>query len=369
MDDEATVEGTSAKGVGRREFLRLAGKTALLLPAAGGGLSLLLSDPASGATKHKPRKPHGKAKGPTISETLETPFGLIFSFVEFYVAKEQGFWAKQGLDIKIVGGTGTASAVQAVLGGSSAYSRGSGIDSIIAVAKTHAPVTTVGMCFQRSEFNITSLASKPLRDPKELAGKTIGVVSPNGATQELLECILKRAGVNLSSVNMPVVGVGPAALQLAKSGKIDGWVALDTDIKAFEAAGTKLVWWSTDKYAKIPADNYMVADSLIRSHPKAITGFLTGIFQAMEFAQKKANFDKVVSATRAINPQITRNIIAQQLPIIAADWTAGGTRTPVKLYPKEWESAQKLLVKTGFIPRTVALDKLIDPSFADKALS
>lgn len=351
-----------APGTSRRDFLRTAAKGAVLIPAAGGGLSLLLSSPSVAAT------PARAARISTISETLETPLGLLLSYVEFYVAKQQGFWAKAGLDVSIQAGTGTASAVQSVLGGSTAYSRASGIDSIAAVVKTQAPVTTVGMALQQSEFYIASLSSKPITSPKQMAGKTVGVVSPQGATQELLEVMLSLAGVATTSVNMPTVGVGGAPYQLATKGKIDAWVALDTDLVALAASGAKLTSFSTDKYAPCPPDNYLVADSLVGTNPEAITRFLEGIVKAMSFASESKNFGKVVAATQKFNPQITAANVQQQLPVIIKDWTANGKKTPVKLYPKEWTAAQAMLKKAKFIPSTVSVDKLINTKFINQVL-
>jgi len=355
----------------RRHFLAAAGKSALLLPVAG-GIGVVLSacgsstKAAAPSTSAPSSSSSAKAAPSTISETLETPFGLIPSFLEFYIAKEQGFWAKAGLDVTIHGGTGTASALQSVLGHSTAYARASGIDSIIDVARVHAPVVTVGMAFQRSEFYVTSLADKALKTPKALEGKTIGVVSPNGATQELLEAILKLHGVPVSSVKMPVVGVGGAPYQLAKEGKIDGWVALDTDIATLEQSGAKLAKFNTDEYAYCPADNYIVLKSLIESNPAAISRFLEGIVEAMDFAQKASNFDAVVASAQKINPQITSAELKTQLPILIADWTDGGKEKPVKLYPAHWEKGEKVVEEAGFIPKTVPVDELIDTTFIDK---
>lgn len=353
--------------VARRSFLKAAGASALLLPAAGGGLSLFLSACSSSSSSKASSTTAGAGSGPTmISKKLQTPFGLIPSFIEFYVAKEQGFWKKHGLDISIQGGTGTASAVQSVLGGSTAYSRASGIDSINGIANSAAPVITVGMAFQRSEFSVVSLASKPINTAKDMAGKTIGVVSPSGATQELLDLILTLEGIDAKSVSQPTVGVGAAPYQLAKSGKIDGWIALDTDIKTIELSGAKLVTFSTDKYAPMPADNYLVANSLVSSEPDAISRFLAGIVDAMDFAAKPANLDKVISSAQAISPEMTRAELTVQVPIMADDWTAGGTKKPVKLYPDEWTAAQKLMIKAGTVKKAVGIDKLINTSFIDK---
>lgn len=390
--------------VTRRKFLRTAGTSALLLPALGGGLTVLLDACGSSGSTQTTGSGGSASGGPSsaapagsssvaassaapssaasvgssaatssasakpISETLQTPFGLIVSFVEFYIAQDLGFWEQENLKVDIKGGTGTASATQSVLGGSTAYSRASGIDTIIATVNEGAGIRTVGMAFQRSEFFIASLPGKGINKPEDLKGKTVGIVSPNGATQELLEVMLDQAGVSRESVTMPVTGVGSAAYQLAKQGKVDAWIALDVDLATLKKGGADISSFSTDKYAPIPADNYIAANTLIKENPDAITRFLAGIVKAMDFGAKPENIDRVVKAAQSVNPQLKASDIQTQVPIMAADWSAGGTKTPVKLYPDAWDKAQQTLLKSKMIKKTIDVGQLIDTTFIDKVL-
>ncbi|MEO6019041.1 MAG: ABC transporter substrate-binding protein, partial [Knoellia sp.] len=207
----------------RRSFLGGA------LVAGGAGATFVLAGCASQDDKQAPGP---AASGDTLKQVdgrYITALGLNLSFVEVMVAKEQGFFDKQGLNLEIKGGSGTATAIQAVLGNTVDISRTAAINAIVAAAKQDAPLVSIGTVRQRSQFDVVSLASKPLKSPKELAGKTVGVVSAGGSTENLLDMMLLSAGVDRASVKRPITGVGTAAYELAKKGQIDAWISVDTD--------------------------------------------------------------------------------------------------------------------------------------------
>ena len=96
-------------------------------------------------------------------------------------AQTGGYFAKHGLDVEIRGGRGSAMAVQQIAAGNVLISRTGGTDMIKAVAKD-PNIVAFGEVFQRDIFFVISAADKPLTEPQQFVGKTIGVVSIGGAT-------------------------------------------------------------------------------------------------------------------------------------------------------------------------------------------
>ena len=110
-----------------------------------------------------------------------TPFGYLIGFAETLYAETRGFFAKQGLEVEIQGGAGRD-------GGSTSHcreralSRTGGTDHIKAYAKD-ASLVAIAEIFQRDIFYVIAHADHPLRNPADFAGKTIGIVSDGGATE------------------------------------------------------------------------------------------------------------------------------------------------------------------------------------------
>jgi NitT/TauT family transport system substrate-binding protein len=348
----------------RRTFLTNAARLGVLVPASG-GLAVLLSGCGEGA---KPRAAGQPASGAALSQTYTTALGFLPSFLETFVAKERGFWRDRGLQVDIRGGQGTASAIQSVIGGSSAYSRASGINSIIAVADQQAPIINVGTVYQRSQFVLASLADKAVTDPKQLAGKSVGVVSSGGSTENLLDVMLTGAGVAKDKVRRPVTGVGAAAYQLAKDGRVDAWIALDGDIKQLqEQQGAQITTVNTDVYAPIPADSYVVSRSVLTSMPDAVPRFLAGVLDAMRFTMDKKNWDAVVRAIQVYNPELKKDVALFQIPLEVEKWTASGPDRLLAMDPAKWAKGAEALKKAGLVTNAVPTERLVEPGPLDKA--
>lgn len=348
---------------GRREFLKRAGSAAVLVPAAGGAFSLLV--PGCGGGPSAGQGSSGGGGQGTISQTYTTALGFIFTFAEAFVAKEEKFWEKEGLDVTIRGGQGTATAIQSVLGGSSQYSRGSGINSIISIANEGADLTNVGTIYQRSQFELASLDSAPIKEARQLEGKSIGVVSSGGSTENLLDVMLANAGVPAGSVQRPVVGVGAAAYQLAQDGKVDGWMALDTDLATLRKGGAKIHSFNTDEHGFIPADSYVTSLSVIKETPDAPRRLLAGLLRAVEFAMDESNWEKVIADARVYDQQLDEEQARTELPVMIEDWTAAGKDNVLELFPDKWKEGQDNLVKAKLVKKPVPVEKLIDTKFIE----
>ena len=153
-----------------------------------------------------------------------TPFGYLIGFGETMYADTGGFFAKEGLDVEIEGGRGSAMSVQQVMGGNVLLSRTGGTDHIKAYAKDPS-IVAIGEIFQRDIFYVISHADKPIRSAADLAGKTMGVVSPGGATENLLDMMLTSAGIPTTQTERQAVGNAPSAFELVKLGRVAGYIA------------------------------------------------------------------------------------------------------------------------------------------------
>lgn len=350
---------TEARRLDRRSFLRRAGASAVLIPAAAGGLSVLLPSQAEASGKKNRPKP-------LVQQSFTTPFGFIPSFIETYVAAQHGFWKKQGIDVTIHGGEGTAAGLQSVISGSSQYGRGGGTD-IIAVCNQDIPVVHILQAEQAHEWQIASLASRPLKGPSDLRGKTIGIVSPGGETEILLDLMLNLSKVPTSTVKTPVVGVGPAPYELAKNGSIDGWVALDQDVYALRQTGASIHTFDVMTYAPVPMDAYVASTSALKNQREDVVGFAAGLLEAYEFLKDKKNWPVAYKALQVYSPATPNSVIESNLTVLVKDWYAAGAKNLGVLFPEKWSHAQELFYKTGAIHKKVPVTRLIDTSIVSDA--
>lgn len=225
------------------------------------------------------------AFGNVRAQTLEkirylTPFGYIMGFADVMYSQSGGFFAKQGLDVDIQGGRGSAMAVQQISAGNVLISRTGGTDLIKAWVKDPS-IVAFGEIYQRDIFHVISNQTKPIKTPADMAGKTIGVVSVGGATENLLDMMLAKSGVPAASVKRESVGNAPAAFEFINQGRIDAYIATNDTVTQLQIDAKPIVAWSTDTVAPCPGQVYITSRKAIMEKPETLAHFLRGVHEAL----------------------------------------------------------------------------------------
>lgn len=347
-----------------------------MVPLALGGVGLVISAcggqeaaaPAPAPAPTPGTDDGGPAPRETLSARYMTALGLSLSFAEAMIAKEQGFFDEQGLFVEILGGSGTATALQSVLGGTSLLSRANAINGIISVANEGAPIVSVGTCRQGGQFELASLPGGPINEPSDLrAGMNIGIISAAGAAENLLDAMLLDQNIDPGSIGKPITGVGPAAFELARRGEIDGWIAVNTDRQALQDDGEEIVAFNVYDHVDIPSDTFVTRADLMGTGDERVVRFLAGVIQAIKWAEKPENWEEAVANVRVYNPSINAEAAVKQMPLLVEDWLASGEDGILAVDPDRWARGQETLVKLGLVDTPAPVDRLIDGSFLAEA--
>jgi NitT/TauT family transport system substrate-binding protein len=135
-------------------------------------------------------------------------------FAEPFYAKDAGAFAKAGFDVDAIS-LNNAGAVAAAIGGGSLEMGTGDLVSGVNAINAGVPIVLIaggGMYRQRSDAGSTILAvpnDSPIRGPKDMAGKTIGVPTLVGMTTACVRAWLPANGVSESSVHF--VEIPPSA--------------------------------------------------------------------------------------------------------------------------------------------------------------
>lgn len=199
--------------------------------------------------------------------TVMTPFGFIPDFLEMMNAVSGGHFAAQGLDVTLLGGQGTAQAVQQLIAGKVAFIRAASIDQMRAVASTGAPLVSFATLYQASTFQLVSLKSRPIARAEDLKGKTVGLVSVGGTTDTFLDLILARVGLAKDDVKRETTGNSPGALQILQQGRVDCFMCAINVVVTLQKMGAPIEVWSTDRYAPMPSQCFLTTRDMIDQKP------------------------------------------------------------------------------------------------------
>lgn len=149
-------------------------------------------------------------------------------------AVDAGLFKKAGLDVQLVKLANGAAVAAAVAGGSIQLGKGSALTPVQAYAKGIPFIVTANLADYSSDSpNIAMVVqnSAPIRAPKDLVGKTIGMVGLNDSNTLGVYAWLEKAGVDLTSVKFIELGnsAGAAALEAKR---VDAMMFLDPALSA-----------------------------------------------------------------------------------------------------------------------------------------
>lgn len=183
----------------RRHFLRGAAALAAGLPLAG------WSQPASRLT-------------------MQAAWVNDAEFMGYFIALDNGYYKAEGLDLSYLSGGPDVIPETSLLSKKADVALSTVETSIKAITEQKAPLVIIGAQYQKNPVGIVSLASKPLKTPADLVGKTIAVPPVNRLT---VEAMLKLNGIDKSKVRIVPYAYDPTPLL---KGEIDGSLDFTTNV-------------------------------------------------------------------------------------------------------------------------------------------
>ncbi len=278
-----------------------------------------------------------------------TPFGQLPGYAPDYVGVSNGIFEKNGIRVRIVGGNGSAAAIQQVVSGQALIARTGGIDVVRAVSGVGAPVRAVGTIAHTTTFKVISSADAPIRAPADLEGKTVGIVSAGGGTENYLDIMLARVGAKRASVKRQVVGNSPGSFEMVKLKRLDAFIA-DTGVALQLRARNEPVFvLDIDPFASIPGQVYVASEEGIARHADALLAYLRGVSTAMQAIAADTSGAMTLKAMQPFNLADLRDPVAAMNGVRAEQllWEARGKESLVKIIPSAWQSGWQEMEAAG----------------------
>jgi ABC-type nitrate/sulfonate/bicarbonate transport system substrate-binding protein len=268
-----------------------------------GGMSLLAAGTSAGLGFQS-----AKAATPDKAQKaiVLTGFGLLPNFIEIMNAYSGGHFARQGMDVQVVGSTGTAREMQQLVANQAQFGRVAALDQMIATSRQNVPLLAIATICQGSSFQLVSAKDKPIRKAEELKGKTVGIVSTGGSTDVFLDLILAKVGVAKDAVQRQPTGDNPGALEFLRRGRVDCFFCSLNTVVALQRSGAQIEYWSTDRYSPMPGQVYITTQTIAREMPDLVLHFLRAI---------KASVDELL--TQPIAPIFHRAAADFEIPGLA----------------------------------------------------
>ena len=206
--------------------------------------------------------------------TVILPLGFAIDFFDAMNAAAGGHFANFGLDAKVIGANSGVQTVQLVASGQGTFGRGAPADIIRAVAANQNAPIAIASVFQGCPFRVFSLKTKPVLEPKDFAGKTVGLITLASPTGVYLDVMLAKAGLKPSDVERQATGGTPGAIEILKQGRVDCFISTNGVETALAQMHEPVEVWDPGKYLPLPGQTYYAMPDVLKARRDVAVRFL-----------------------------------------------------------------------------------------------
>jgi len=241
------------------------------------------------------------------------PFTFILDFLPYgeytpyFTALDKGWYRAEGLDVKILRGSGSGDTVKRIAVGQGDAGSADFSALVGAVANEDVKVRAIAAYFRRPPHSIFVREGTGINTPKDLEGKTLSI-TPGNSHGVLFPLLAKLAGFRADSVKwvtMDGAAMGPALI----TGRVDGAPFFaNHEARLQKQAKTQGITLKRLSYADAGFDMYSLViftrEDAIAKDAEPLKAFLRATVRGMKYAFARENLEDGARALLKSNPEI-----------------------------------------------------------------
>lgn len=296
-----------------------------------------------------------------ITYLLPAPQNLP-AFAPWMIAKQQGYFEAEGLDVNFITGKGGVDVAKQIGAGNAPIGGAIGDTSII-VRANGVPVKSVALLGAGGLALITSHADAPIDEPAQLKGKTISVIAYTDTTYYSLLSTMRKAG--LTRDDAEIQAAGPAGVwQLFTAGKSQAMAAVPDWVVMAQDGGAKIHIMDPANAGNSMAQAILASDKLIEENPQLIQRIVRATIKGMALIMTDMDaavdaYIKAVPAHQGKEDQIRRTLELYNKYVYA------NQAVPGKMDAERLDAVQKFYVDEGIVSKASPLDSLYTNQFIE----
>ena len=302
--------------------------------------------------------------------TVVLPLGFSITFFDAMNAHSGGHYAREGLAAKVIGANTGVQMAQLLVSGQAQFGRGSPPDQIRAVAAGQAAPISIATIGQGCAFRVFSHKERPVLEPKDFKGKTVGLNTAASPTEIYLDVMLAQAGLARSDVQRQVSGGTPGAFEILKQGRVDCFLSTQAVEVALKRRGEPVLTWNPGRYLPLPGQTYLAMADTLQAKPDLAVRFLKAIRSSAEEIMRgpiapllaRAGTDFEIPGNSDLDMQV-----AILRAIVTETWLSEGKENFLRNLPRLWNTGLAALNAAKIVDLKDA-SRLYTDTFVEAAL-
>lgn len=197
------------------------------------------------------------------------------------VAKQLGYYDTEGIDFAIQPGGPSIDGVAIVASGRWEVGQVSSSPSNMLAVSQDLPIKVFATGLQQHPYTFFSLKKNPIREPKDMVGKKIGIQSTGLV---LLRALLAKNKIDEKSMTIIPIGADMTPLLTGQVDTVTGWLTNTTALKPLGADRVDLRLWDTG--VRLYALPYYATNDMISRRPEVLARFLRATARGWAYANK-----------------------------------------------------------------------------------
>lgn len=298
---------------------------------------------------------NSKSKNKLEKTSLRLKWVCQAQFAGYYSALKEGYYKDVGLSVTIDPAGPNISPIQAVTSGVNEFGI-AGAEQIITAIDNKVPIVAIAVIYRETPEALVSKKELNIKAPKDLEGKTVGVVYEND--ENLYRLFLKKNNVDENSIKeVPAI----TGISQVMTDQVDAKMAYEmNDAILLELEGEKVNLLRFRDYGvKVYADTIFTTKEMVEKHPDKVKKFLKASLKGWNYAIE--NSEKSVSQLIEINPTLKYEhqlgYLKGSIPLIMTDEKIG-----VSDY-KIWENMIDNLYENKMIKKKIKASEVYTNEF------
>jgi NitT/TauT family transport system substrate-binding protein len=220
--------------------------------------------------------------------TLKVSYVPYVGAAPFKLGIEKGFFAKQGLKIEDSQGIAPAPIMAQLVAGKLDVGFTT-IPALVAAASNGAPLQAVSAVdgtidAEKPSSAIMVRADSPIKSPKELEGKKVGVVALQSELDVLLHEVVRRAGGDPSKVQSVQVPF-PEMTTALKAGRVDAVANTEPFVTLAKEQGIKAINYpEAEVFPDGSVTAFAASKKFVAENPDAVKRFQAAMKESLDYA-------------------------------------------------------------------------------------